>query len=171
MNKELRILFLAATAMLGTATFALAARAPAPAPLPTTSTVAPGGIATITVLVKNASTSTTLPGTVNITGTDSTGRIVANMGVPVVVAPKKTITITRTWTAPKYTTALAWKAKLVTFREAPISHQFGWLYPKLQHRMTLDSKNPVTCLQCHNINVIDKKAPMNCYNCHAKKWN
>ncbi len=155
------------TTTLLAALASLALAKPAPVPV---NTVTQGAVTTITATVKNPSRTEELPGIVNIQAFDQQGKLVANLGAPVVVAPKGSQTVSRAWTAPNYATTLTWQAKIVPFREDPIGHSFGWTYPKLQHRMSTEAKNPVTCSNCHDIAVVNKDEPMSCFNCHGQKW-
>lgn len=133
-------------------------------------TVQMGATTQISVTVKNASRTEEQAAIVNVQGLNEAGIVVANLGMPVVVNPKSEMTVSKDWTAPNVQTALTWTGKAITFREDPIDHSFGWTYPKLQHRMTDEAKNPVTCQNCHSIAVVDKDEPMNCFNCHGQKW-
>lgn len=133
--------------------------------------VTKGAITTISATVNNPDRAVQKAGIVNVTAVDSQGRLVANLGMPVVVKPKSSLTVSRQWQAPNYATSLTWKAKLVAYREPPMDHYFGWKYPGLQHRMTSEAKNPMTCTNCHSIKLVDRDAKMSCYNCHDKKWN
>lgn len=160
-------ILLAATAIF----FAAGSFAQAKKPVPVdVTTVQRGEVTTISVTVKNPSRTEEKAAIVNVQGLNEAGSIVANLGMPVVVNPKGSLTVSREWQAPDYQTPLTWKAKVAIFREDPVAHSFGWTYPKLQHRMSDDAKNPVTCQNCHNIGEVNKDEPMNCYNCHGQKW-
>ena len=167
LKMKLSNIFLAATAIV----FAAGSLAQAAKPVPVeVTTVQMGEVTIISVTVKNPSRTEEKAAMVNVQGLDASGTIVANFGMPVVVNAKDDITVSREWQAPNYQTPLTWKAMVVTWREDPVDHNFGWTYPKLQHRMTDDAKNPVTCQNCHSIAIVDKDEPMNCYNCHGQKW-
>lgn len=175
MKQHMLILFLALTAVLTAATFALAApkvkNPPPPAPEPIdANVVTQGSTTTISVVVKNPERAVQKAGIVNITATDAAGRLVANLGAPVVVLPKSSATVSREWQAPGYATPLTWKAKLVAYREPPMDHYFGWKFPGLQHRMTEEARNPMSCTTCHDVSVDNRDDGMSCYNCHSKKW-
>lgn len=133
--------------------------------------VTKGAITTISATVSNPHKALQKAGIVNVTAVDSKGQLVANLGMPVVVKPKSSLTVSRQWQAPSYATTLTWKAKLVAYREAPMDHYFGWKYPGLQHRMTEEARNPMSCTTCHSVTLVDRDAKMSCYNCHDKKWN
>ena len=134
-------------------------------------TVQMGEVTVISATIQNSARKVQKAAVVNVVGMDENGNIVANLGMPVVVRPNTEETVSREWQAPNYQTDLTWKAKVVAFREDPIDHNFGWKYPKLQHRMSGEAKNPATCQNCHSINTVNKDEPMNCYNCHGHHWN
>ncbi|MBE0595718.1 MAG: cytochrome c3 family protein [Desulfuromonadales bacterium] len=176
MKRQMLTLFLVITAVLVAVTVSLAApkvkNPPATPPEPVdVNVVTKGSIVTITAEVKNPERAVQKAGIVNVTATDSAGRLVANLGMPVVVLPKSSLTVSREWKAPSYATPLTWKAKVVAYREPAMDHVFGWKFPGLQHRMTADAKNPMSCTTCHDVTLANRDAGMSCYNCHGKKWN